>query len=60
MAHDNHCAIMASMHVHLDHDNCLEVIALRGKPTYLRSIADHLIAMKGVKHGKVVMSSADP
>jgi CopG family nickel-responsive transcriptional regulator len=60
VGHDNHGAIMASMHVHLDHDNCLEVIALRGKPTLLRSIADHLIAMKGVKHGKVVMSSADP
>jgi CopG family nickel-responsive transcriptional regulator len=60
VGHDNHGAIMASMHVHLDHDNCLEVIALRGKPTHLRSIADHLIAMKGVKHGKVVMSSADP
>ena len=60
VGHDNHGAIMASMHVHLDHDNCLEVIALRGKPRTLRSIADHLIGMKGVKHGKVVMSSADP
>lgn len=60
VGHDNHDAIMATMHVHLDHDNCLEVIALRGKPKKLRSIADSLIGMKGVKHGKVVMSSADP
>ena len=56
--HEHHDAVMASLHVHLDHDNCLEVIALRGKPTKLRSIADHLIGMKGVKHGKVVLSSA--
>jgi len=60
VGHDNHGAIMASMHVHLDHDNCLEVIALRGKPRKLRSVAVHLIGMKGVKHGKVVLSSADP
>ena len=60
VGHDNHGAIMASMQVHLDHDNCLEVIALRGAPKNLRAIADHLIGMKGVKHGKVVLSSADP
>ena len=60
VGHDNHGAIMASMHVHLDHDNCLEVVALRGDPKNLRAIADHLIGMKGVKHGKVVLSSADP
>lgn len=60
VGHANHGATMASMHVHLDHDTCLEVIALRGKPRTLRRIADHLIGMKGVKHGKVVLTSADP
>lgn len=60
VGHDNHDAIMASMHVHLDHDNCLEVIALRGNPKALRGIADSLIGMKGVKHGKVVISRPDP
>lgn len=60
VGHDNHDAVMASLHVHLDHDNCLEVIALRGKPTELRGIADHMIGMKGVKHGKVVLSSGVP
>ncbi|MCB9655809.1 MAG: nickel-responsive transcriptional regulator NikR [Deltaproteobacteria bacterium] len=59
IGHDNHDAIMATMHVHLDHDNCLEVIALQGKPKKLRAIADSLIGLKGVKHGKVVMSHAD-
>lgn len=60
VGHDNHHAIVASMHVHLDHDNCLEVMALRGDAQHIRHVADHLIAMKGVKHGKVVLSSIDP
>ena len=60
VGHQHHDSVMASMHVHLDHDNCLEVIALRGQPKILRRIADHLIGMKGVKHGKVVVSSAAP
>jgi CopG family nickel-responsive transcriptional regulator len=60
VGHDNHDAIVASLHVHLDHHNCLEVIALRGKPGVLRGIADHLIGMKGVKHGKAVLSSGAP
>lgn len=58
--HDHHDAVIATLHVHLDHDNCLEVIALRGKATNLRAIANHLIGLKGVKHGKVVVSSAKP
>ena len=37
-----------------------EIVALRGKPKQIRHIADHLIGMKGVKHGKVVLSSANP
>ena len=60
VGHDHHDAVMATMHVHLDHDHCLEVIALRGKPRSLRQIGDHLAGMKGVKHGKVVISSTDP
>ena len=56
--HDHHRMILATMHVHLDHDHCLEVMALRGKPAELRHFADHLIGMKGVWHGKLVMSSA--
>jgi CopG family nickel-responsive transcriptional regulator len=60
VGHDHHGAIIATLHVHLDHDNCLEIVALRGKPKQIRHIADHLIGMKGVKHGKVVLSSANP
>lgn len=56
--HQHHDAIVASMHVHLDHDYCLEVIAMRGRAHDLRHLAEHMIGMRGVKHGKLVMSAA--
>jgi CopG family transcriptional regulator, nickel-responsive regulator len=55
--HDHHKAVLASMHVHLDEVNCLEVVALRGKAKDVRHLAEHLIGMKGVKHGKLVLTS---
>jgi CopG family nickel-responsive transcriptional regulator len=54
--HEHHHEILASMHLHLDHDHCLEVIAVRGKRSILRRVADTMIGMKGVLHGKLVMS----
>ena len=57
--HEHHHEILSTLHVHLDHDLCLEVMALRGKPTALRRIADRMIALKGVKHGQLVTSSTD-
>lgn len=55
--HDHHERIISSMHVHLDHDNCLEVLVVRGKPREIRSIADNLIAAKGIKHGKLTITT---
>jgi CopG family nickel-responsive transcriptional regulator len=49
--------ILATQHIHLDHHNCLEIIALKGKASSLRGLADKLISLKGVKHGKLVMSA---
>jgi len=40
------------MHVHLDHDNCLEVILVRGKAAAVQKLSNALIATKGVKHGR--------
>ena len=57
--HDHHHEVLATLHVHLDHDLCLEVMALRGKPADLRHISEHLIGLKGVKHGQLVMSSVN-
>lgn len=55
--HDHGRLIIASMHVHLDHDHCLEVLVTRGKARELQSLADALIAAKGVKHGRLTMVS---
>ena len=52
LQHKYHGFILSSMHVHLDHDNCLEVILVRGKATVVQKLADSLIATKGVKHGR--------
>ena len=55
--HEHHEAMISMMHVHLDHRNCLEVLAVRGKAKDIRKIADDLISTKGVKHGKLVMTT---
>ena len=55
--HDHHEAIMATTHVHLDHDTCLEVIVVKGQAKHIQKLADMLIGTKGVRHGRLVMSS---
>lgn len=55
--HDHHSLIVSSMHVHLDHHNCLEVLVLRGKASGIRAIADELLSAKGVKHGKLTITT---
>lgn len=49
--HDEHECIVTTMHVHLDHNNCLEVLVLKGEPEQVRALADRLVSCKGVKHG---------
>lgn len=49
--HDHFQAIVSSTHVHIDQDNCLEVVIMRGKAGLLKHLAQHLLAFKGVKHG---------
>lgn len=56
--HDHHELVLSTMHVHLDHDNCLEVIVVKGKGQRIRSLADQLISAKGVKHGKLTITTA--
>jgi CopG family nickel-responsive transcriptional regulator len=46
---------LATLHVHLDDDNCMEVTALRGPGTEVQHFADHIIAERGVRYGRVVM-----
>jgi CopG family transcriptional regulator, nickel-responsive regulator len=55
--HSHHDQIISALHVHLDAHNCLEVLVVRGKVREVRQIADELIGVKGVKHGKLVMTT---
>lgn len=57
LQHRFHKAILSSMHLHLDAHNCLEVIVLRGPAGDLRSISDRLIGTRGVKHGKLTLTT---
>lgn len=58
LQHSHFKNIVSTTHIHLDEHNCLEVLVVRGKSQQVREIADRLIATKGVKHGKLVMTSA--
>ena len=55
--HDYHAQILSGMHVHLDHDHCLEVLVVKGKGSEIRKVADALVSVKGVKHGKLTMTT---
>jgi len=56
--HHHQARVLSTMHVHLDERLCLEVLALRGRASELQHLADHLLGLKGVKHGRLVISSA--
>lgn len=58
MQHEFHRAILSTLHVHLDHDNCLEVLVVRGKAGAVKKIADALISTKGVKHGRLTITTS--
>jgi len=56
LQHEFHAIIVSALHVHLDHDNCLEVIVVRGKSGDVRRVADALISVKGVRHGQLTIT----
>jgi len=58
LQHQFHSSILSSMHVHLDHDNCLEVILVKGKAPVVQKLANSLIATKGVKHGRFTATTS--
>ncbi len=49
--------VLATTHVHLDHHNCLEVIILKGHGTEVKKFSDKLLSLRGVKHGKLVLTA---
>jgi CopG family transcriptional regulator, nickel-responsive regulator len=59
LQHQFHAIVISTLHAHLDHENCLEVVLLRGKSREVQKLADRLISTKGVQHGRLVMSSPE-
>lgn len=55
--HDFQKIIISTQHIHLDHNNCLEIVAVKGNPQEVQRLADTLKSIKGVKHGTLNMSS---
>ena len=59
LQHEHQKIVHSTMHVHLSHRMCLEVIVLRGRPRQIQRLADRLIAARGVKHGRLVATSGE-
>ncbi|HNX25067.1 MAG TPA: nickel-responsive transcriptional regulator NikR [Spirochaetota bacterium] len=57
--HDYFQNIVSTTHIHLDAHNCLEVLILKGKAGHLKSLADMILSIKNVKHGKFVIASTE-
>jgi CopG family transcriptional regulator, nickel-responsive regulator len=57
--HAHHGLAQATLHVHLDHDSCLEVTVLKGRSAEVKAFADHVIAERGVRHGRIAYMPAD-
>lgn len=55
--HDNGEHIIATLHVHLNHNSCMEILVVRGRANVIKELADRLITAKGVKHGKLTMTT---
>ncbi len=55
--HRSEAEVISSMHVHLDHHNCLEAIAIRGTVEVVQRFADRLIGTRGIKHGRLFLTS---
>ena len=55
--HAHYTEVVSTTHVHLDEENCLEVIILRGEATDVRDIADVILGTKGVKNGGLVVTT---
>ena len=54
--HENHDLVVSTSHAHLDHDSCLEVLIVHGKSARVAQFADRIIGLKGVQHGRLVMT----
>lgn len=53
LSHDHHDLVVSTLHVHLDHDNCMETVVLRGPVEHVRAFADAVTAQTGIRHGRL-------
>jgi len=58
LQHDHHREILTTTHIHVDHHNCLEVLVLKGKIGEIKKLADSIKALKGIKHGELVITKS--
>ena len=56
LQHDHHKEILSTTHIHINHHNCLEVLVLKGKTKNIQKLADNIKALKGIKHGELVIT----
>jgi CopG family nickel-responsive transcriptional regulator len=59
LQHDHHSEILSTTHIHVDHNNCLEVLVLKGKTGNIQKLADNIKALKGIKHGELVITKSN-
>jgi len=59
LQHDHHSEILSTTHIHIDHHNCLEVLVLRGKTGRIQKLSDNIKALKGIKHGELVITKSN-
>jgi len=57
LQHDHYRTILSTLHIHMDEHNCLEVLVVKGKGEEIQKIGDRLIGTKGVKHGRLSLTS---
>ncbi len=56
LQHDHTKEILSTTHIHIDRDNCLEVLVLKGKTGKIQKLADNIKSLKGIKHGELVIT----
>ena len=54
--HNYHDVILSNLHFHIDHNNCMEIIAVKGKAGVLRELSEKIITVKGIQYGKLTMT----
>ena len=58
LQHNHHNEILSTTHIHVDHHNCLEVLVLKGKTGDIQKLADNIKALKGIKHGELIITKS--